>query len=333
LFSKTNTDTLWTTLGTASQMNDLNNILYFARIVEHGSLSAAAEALGIAKSALSNRLSRLESDLGVRLVQRTTRKLQITAVGSRYYERCRAVLSEVERAGTVIENERGVPRGTVRVACPVTFAHAILAPVVAAFLAEHEEVEVQLDTTNREVDLIGGGYDVALRIHSGIRSSTLVARSFTLASHQLVASTQLVERYGMPKSPQDLARFPAVGGSIPVQGRGRYRWLLSGPGGRKQVVTYRPRLVTEDLFVLREAVLAGNGIADLPEVVCTDALAEGSMVKLLPQWRLPQLRLYAVYASRNGQRLAVRAFIDYLAERLEPMLEHMRTKRLRISLT
>jgi len=301
-------------------MNDLNNILYFAKIVEHGSLSAAADALGVAKSVLSQHLAKLEADLGVRLIQRTTRKLQVTDVGRRYYERCRAVLVEVERAGSVIDDAREVPRGRVRVTCPLNFAQVFMAPLLAEFMAQHAEVEVVLDISNAEIDMIAEGYDLALRIVPCIKSSSLIVRSFTLSRHRLVASPEFVRKHGRPRLPADLRDLPSVGGALPAAPGGRHQWQLSGPG-KTQTVTYHPRLLSEDLFVLKEAVLSGVGMAELPRSVCADELADGRLVELLPKWQLPEMNLYAVYPSRNGHTLAVRMLIDYLTSNLQSFIE------------
>lgn len=301
-------------------MNDLNNILYFAKIVENGSLSAAADALGVAKSVLSQHLAKLEADLGVRLIQRTTRKLQVTDVGRRYYERCRAVLAEVDRAGSVIDDAREVPRGRVRVTCPLNFAQIFMAPLLAEFMARHAEVEVVLNISNDDVDMIAEGYDLALRIVPCIKSSSLIMRSFTLNRHLLVASPEFIQRHGRPRTPADLRDLPSVGGAVPVAPGGRYQWRLSGPG-KTQTITYHPRLLSEDLFVLKEAALSGVGMAELPRSVCADELNDGRLVELLPQWQLPEMNLYAVYPSRNGLTLAVRMLIDFLASNLQPLVE------------
>lgn len=301
-------------------MNDLNNIFYFAKIVEHGSLSAAADALGVAKSVLSQHLTRMESDLGVRLIQRTTRKLQITDIGRRYYERCRAVLVEVERASGVIDDVREVPRGRVRVTCPLNFAQVFMAPLLAEFMARHAEVQVVLKISNDDVDMIAEGYDLALRIVPCIKSSSLIVRSFTLSRHLLVASRDFVQRHGRPRVPADLRELPSVGGALPMAPGGRYQWSLSR-ADETQTITYHPRLLSEDLFVLKEAALSGVGVAELPRSVCADELADGQFVELLPQWQLPEMNLYAVYPSRNGLTLAVRMLIDYLTANLPPMVE------------
>ena len=299
--------------------NDLNDILHFARIVEHGSLSAASEALGVAKSVLSQHLARLEERLGVRLIHRTTRKLQVTEIGMRYYERCRIVLEEVARSEEIIEDARGVPRGVVRVSSPVNFAHAVLAPVLADFMLEYPEIEIVLDVTNREVDLVAEGYDVALRIAPAVRASNYVVRSFSVARHLLVASPDFVATHGMPLAPEALRGLPSIAG---LRGRGdRHVWRLSNEQGGTRAIAHSPRLVAEDLIVLRHAALSGCGIAELPPICCRDDLAEGALVRVLPQWSLPEMHLYAMFPSRNSLSLAVRSFIDYLSSRMHGALD------------
>ncbi len=303
-------------------MNDLNNILYFAKIVEHGSLSAASDALGVAKSVLSQHLARLESELGVRLIHRTTRKLQISDVGLRYYQRCRAVLAEVARAGSVIDDARGTPRGIVRLTSPVNFAQTILAPLLADFMIEYPEIELVLDMTNREVDLIADGYDVALRIAPGIRASSLAVRSFVLRRHVLVASPSWIVAHGLPQTPEDLRGAAGLGGLMDLGRGNRHGWRFSGAKGDVREIAFSPRLVTEDIVVIKQAALAGCGVAELPTMVCREEIADGRLVLLLPGWSLPDMTLYAMFTSRKGLAPAVRCFIDYLSSHLRNALEH-----------
>lgn len=302
-------------------MNDLNDLFYFAKIVEHGSLSAAGSALGVAKSVLSQHLARLEANLGVRLLQRDTRKLQITEVGVRYYQRCRAVLAEVERANSVIDDARGTPRGVVRVTGPVNFAQTILAPLLADFMLEYPEVEIVLDLTNREVDLIAEGYDVALRIAPGIRASSLAVRSFVLRRHQLIASPAYIERYGLPRTPEDLRGAAGLGGLLDLGRGNRHSWHLTAQDGTVSEIAFAPRLVTEDIVVIKHAALSGCGVAELPTVLCRDEIADGRLVVLLPEWVLPEMTLYTVFPSRKGLAPAVRCFIDFLSEHLRDALD------------
>jgi DNA-binding transcriptional LysR family regulator len=313
-------------------MNDLNNLFYFAKIVEHGSLSSAGEALGVAKSVLSQHLARLEADLGVRLIQRTTRRLQVTEIGQRYYQRCRAVLAEVERAASVIDDARGTPRGTLRLTSPVNFAQVILAPMLAEFMRAYPDVSVALDITNREVDLIAEGYDLALRIAPDIRPSTQIVRSFRVNRHILVASPSFIDVHGLPASPEALHTLPSIAGLHAVARSGRHAWQLTGFDGVMRTIAHHPRLVTEDIFVLKQVALAGCGVAELPPICCRDELADGSLVELLPGWTLPEMNLHAVFPSRTGMTHALRCFIDYLALQMDAALDEASTSTMRMSL-
>lgn len=314
-------------------MQDLNNLYHFVKIVEHGSLSAAAEALGISKSVLSQRLARLEQELGVRLIQRTTRRMQVTAVGRRYFQHCRTVLAEVERAGRAVEDARSNPRGRVRLTSPVNFAQGILAPVLADFMAEYPDIEVLLDITNREVDLLADGYDFALRIAPMLPSSSLVVRAFRLMRHVLVASRHLVRSRGLPRHPAELRGWPSLAGVHGFVPGARQSWQLTGPGGETSVVAHTPRLLTEDIFVLKRAVLAGCGVAELPPICCRDELADGTLVQLLPGWQLPEMSLHAMFPSREGLSVAARCCVEYLCHHLSLVLDGATAGTMRVSVT
>jgi DNA-binding transcriptional LysR family regulator len=302
-------------------MKDLNDIYYFTQIVEHGGLSPASETLGVAKSMLSQHLARLETELGVRLLQRSTRRLQITDIGARFYERCRIVLSEVDRATNIIDSARETPRGKLRITSPLNFSQVGLAPVLAGFMAEYPEVEVALDITNRDVDLIAEGYDLALRIGPNTQSTNVVTRSFDLSRHVLLASPALLARFGTPRMPQDLKSMPSVAGGIPPERSGHYVWSFTGANGKRIAVRHFPRLVTEDLCTSKESALAGCGVVDLPPNFCGAELKNGQLVQLIPDWSLPCMKLHAVHPSRRGSTLALRTFIDYLSRRLRPWID------------
>jgi DNA-binding transcriptional LysR family regulator len=301
-------------------VNDLNDVFYFAKIVEHGSLSAAATMLGIAKSVLSQHLAKLEAELGVRLIHRSTRGLRITDIGQRYYERCRAVVAELENSRRVIDDARTVPRGRVRVSCPINLSQPFGARAIAGFMAKHPDVEVTLDISNRDVDVLAGGYDLVLRVGSHIKSSNLIVRSLTAPPHWLLASPALIARCGEPQQPDDLKEFPSLGGAFPAEHGVRHLWHLTGPKGQKRTIAYRPRLVGEDLLALKEAALVGCGVADLPPISCPQEIADGQLVHLLPKWQLPPLSICAMYPSRQGLPLTVRMLVDHLMATLKPML-------------
>jgi DNA-binding transcriptional LysR family regulator len=297
--------------------NDLNNLYYFAKIVEHRSLSAAGAALGVPKSVLSQHLTKLEAELGVRLIQRSTRRLQITDVGQRYYERCRVVVAECENAKKVIEDSRGVPRGRVRVSCPINFAQMMAAGAIVEFLTAYPEIEITLDTSNRDVDVLADGYDFVVRVGTNIKSSNLIVRTLAVTRHWFLASPALIARHRAPQEPDDLKTLPSVGGIFPVEHGARHLWRLEGPKGQRRTIAYRPHLISEDLLVLREAVLAGNGIADLPPFVFKTEIADGRLIRLLPKWQLPEVSVYAMYPSRQGLPVAVRMLLDHLMTSLE----------------
>lgn len=301
-------------------MQDLNDIRYFVQVVELGSLTAASKALGVAKSQLSFRLARLEAKLGVRLIQRTTRRMHVTEIGLRYHEQCRLLLSAAVRAQSVIEDAQAAPRGRIHVACPVLFAQLLLAPVLVDYLQQHPDVQVDLDISNHQIDVVAGGYDIAFRVSQSVKDSSLVMRSFGMDPQILVARPELLDRYGAPRHPRQLQQLPSIG---VINIEGRHFWNLSDARRRLQPVEYHPRLVSDDLQVLLRAVMAGLGVAQLPQWLCRELLAQRKLVRLLPQWTLPPGNVHAVYPSRHGHTPALRSFIEFVALRLPLVLREM----------
>jgi DNA-binding transcriptional LysR family regulator len=294
------------------QNHDLNDLMYFSQIVEHGGFSAAERVLGVSKSRLSRRLSDLEAKLGVRLLQRSTRRLALTEAGRVFYEHCAAMLAEARAALDTVSNLREAPRGTVRVSCPVTVSHMLLSPILPRFLSQYPEVRIAVRVTNRVVDLYEEGIDVALRVRSEPpRSENVVVRPLMTTTQLLVASPTLLNRVGRPQSVADLARFDTL--DVPVED-GRHVFHLVSPTGEQHEFAHSPRLVTADIGTLFNSVKAGIGIAVLPEMNFVNAMVEGSLVPVLPGWSSPQPNFYAVFLSRQGLTPAVRAFVDFLVE-------------------
>jgi DNA-binding transcriptional LysR family regulator len=304
-------------------MNDLNNILFFSRIVEHGSLTAAAESLSVAKSMLSQRLSALEKELGVQLIRRTSRRLQVTDIGRRYYTQCSVILREVANASTIADSIRTLPRGKLRISCPVNFSQGVLAPVLGSFLATYPDIEIVLEVTNHPAAMTDANHDVALHIGPGIKSSNLVTSSFGLDREVLVASPALLSRVGMPRTPTDLKAMPSAAGNQAPDLGGRYLWHLVGPNKIRQSVRHLPRLLTEDLWVIRESALAGVVVAALPPVLCRDAIDDGRLVQLLREWSLREQKLYVTYPSKRGLTLAARTLVDFVSRHLRNELRHV----------
>ncbi len=295
-------------------LQDLNDLYFFAAVVEHGGFSAAGRALDIPKSRLSKRVAQLEERLGVRLLQRTTRKFVVTETGERFYEHCRAVLEEARAAQDAVDAVRAEPHGVVRVSCPVSLSRSILAPILPDFLDAHPQVQVRLLASNRRVDLIDEGYDIAIRVRFKLDTdATLILREFGQSSMVLVANPGLWKRHARPESPADLAALPLLSMN---ERDGIQRWDLTHDDGEVVEVDIHPRLVSGEFAVLMEAAWRGTGVALLPESVCRQSIEEGRLERVLPAWSGPQGTMHFVYPSRRGLLPGVRALVDFLAEQL-----------------
>jgi DNA-binding transcriptional LysR family regulator len=295
-------------------LQDLNDLYFFAAVVEHGGFSSAGRALGIPKSRLSKRIAQLEERLGVRLLQRTTRRFVVTEVGERFYGHCRAVLEEARAAQDAVDELRSEPRGVVRVSCPVSLVQTVIGHVLPDFLAENPKMQVRLQATDRRVDVIGEGFDVAIRVRSKLDTdATLVVRTFGQSRVLPVASPDLLKRYGHPKVPADLSAMPAL---TMNEHEGTQSWELLDAQGEKVLVDIQPRLICGDFAALLECAKRGIGVTLLPEFVCGPAVARGELEVVLPEWNAPQGTMHFVYPSRRGLLPGVRALVDFLAEKL-----------------
>lgn len=300
-------------------MQDLNDLYYFAMVVEHGGFAAAERALGIPKSRLSRRIAQLETDLGVRLLQRSTRRFAVTDVGQSVYRHAQSMLEEAQAAREVVDRLSAEPRGLIRVSVPVSIAQQQISRILPGFLATYPQVRVQLHVSNRRVDVINEGFDVALRVRSQLTDDgSLVMRSFGNIQGLLVASPAYLAKHGRPQTPDDLHKHISLSMS---EEEGKQRWELHGPDGEVVRIDLQPRIMAGDFPVLSEMAVRGLGIALLPETVCADFVRTGALEVVLPDWNLPEGICHAVFPSRRGLLPAVRVFIDYLAEHLPPLLE------------
>ena len=299
-------------------MHSLDDLYYFAKVVEHGGYARAGRALSIPKSRLSRHLSALESRLNVRLVNRSTRRFVVTEVGREVHRHALAMLAEADAALEAVEFARAEPRGVLKASCPVALAQTALAMVLPDFLARHPLVRVQLHVTNRRVDVLNEGFDVALRVRTQPTGEDgIVMRTLRQVNEFLVASPAYLERTGRLEAPAQIAERDTLGYAPEAD---RQTWELSGPGGERARIELAPRVICHDFVVLRRAVLAGLGIAQLPDSVVRDDLASGALERVLPQWNTPQGILHLVFPTRRGLLPAVRAFIDFLAERMPALL-------------
>lgn len=302
-------------------MADLNDLRFFAAVVEHGGFSAAARALGAPKSRLSKRVALLEERLGVRLLQRTTRRFAITEVGERFYAHCRAMLEEAQAAQDAVDELRAEPRGIVRASCPVSFSQTVLAHVLPEFLAQYPKVQVRIVASNRRVDVINEGFDVAIRVRTKIDTdAALVLRSFGQSRVLLAANPKFLDEHGRPETPEQLESLPLLS---QYEHDGAQVLELFDANGAKVSVEMRARMICGEFNVLYEAARRGMGVTALPEFVCAPAILRGELEVVLPAWSMPQGMAHFVYPSRRGLLPSVRAFVDFLAERLP---ETMRIK-------
>jgi DNA-binding transcriptional LysR family regulator len=295
-------------------MHDLNDLFFFSQVVDKGGFTAAARALGIPKSRLSRRVAQLEERLGVRLMQRTTRRFTLTEVGEIYHRHCTAMLAEADAAEEAVSHLSDRPRGTIRVSCPIKLSQMLLASLLPRFMTECPEVRVHLEVTNRRIDLVEEGFDVAFRVRAQRPTeASLTLRMLGESKLGIVASPDYIARHGQPRHPDELVRFATLGGMAPD---GRHLWYLQGSEGATVEAVIAPRLVTDDMLVLREAAVAGHGITLLPINTCCAELAAGTLKLVLEDWPpLPGL-FYCVFPSRRGLVPAVRRFIDFVAEQL-----------------
>lgn len=292
-------------------MLDLNDLYFYVQVVDHGGFAPAARALGLPKSRLSRRIIELETRLGVRLLQRSTRRFAVTEIGQDYYRHCVAMLVEANAAQETVDRSRSGPQGLVRLSCPPALLCFQIGRMIARFMATNPRVTVELASTSRRVDVIGEGIDVAIRVRfPPVEDSDLALRTLGDSPQRLVASPGLVAALRTPLQPADLAGLPSLGlGPLNRE----HVWQLNGPEGANVRVPHRPRLVTDDMSQLLYAALDGVGIVQLPSMVVDEQIASGALLDLLPDWPPASGQVQAVFPTRRGLLPSVRGLIDFLA--------------------
>ncbi|NTG75564.1 LysR family transcriptional regulator [Agrobacterium rhizogenes] len=286
---------------------DLNDYAYFAEVVAHGGFAAAGRALREPKSKLSRRIAGLEERLGLRLIERSSRRFRVTDTGQAFYERCRAILAEAEQAEALVAQAQAEPHGRIRFSCPTGMV-APISGLLSSFMARFPRVRLQLVATDRAVDLIGERIDLALRVRTDLTSdAALTMRSLGMSTRILVASSQLASRVA---SIEQLASLPTLSTD---DASDDLEWHLEAEDGRKHIVRVQPRMGCEDMATVRDAAIDGLGIALLPDHVCREALEAGKLVHVLPTWRGVRGIVHLVFTTRRGLSPAVRALIDHLA--------------------
>lgn len=301
-------------------MDRFADMQMFVKIVETASISAAAERLAVAKSAVSRRLAELESRLGVQLLQRTTRRLNLTDSGRAYYERCLRILADVEEAELAVSQSHGALSGKLRVALPLSFGLLHLVPLINRFATAHPELEFELDFNDRQVDLMQEGFDLAVRIAT-LSDSSLIARRIAVMRHMVCASPGYLALRGTPRTPKELVNHACLGYSnLATPDVWAYTDAKNMLGRVKVPITMK---ANNGDFLCRAAI-AGQGIIMQPTFYMADAICRGDLVPLLRAYQWPELNAYAVYPPTRHLSTRVRAFVDFLVENFsgEPYWDH-----------
>jgi len=292
---------------------DLNDIVVFTKVAETKSFTGAAEQLGLPKSTVSRKLAQLEERLGVRLVQRTTRKLALTEIGEAYYERASRIVADLQAAEQVVTDMQATPRGRLKVTAPIDLSTRYLGAIIADFIASHSDITVELDATDRVVDLIEDGYDVAVRFGQ-LPESTLIARKLATFAGVLCASPAYLAKRGTPTSVEELDDHDKV---LFLPSARTTGWTLVN--GEQSYELGRPaRFSSNNLGAVRSVVLAGGGISVMTEFMVACDIHEGKLVQLLPSWGVRAIDVQAVYPARQNLPPRLTLFLDHLAKSLNP---------------
>jgi len=291
-------------------MLDLKDVYYFVQVVDRGGFTAAGNSLRLPKSTLSHRVHELENHLGVRLINRTSRQFGMTDVGTEFYQYAIALLQSSEVAEEAVRQRLTEPSGVVRITTAVEIAQFALRDLLPVFLNRYPKVQIVEISTDRLVDIVGEGFDLAIRGHiSPLQDSSLVQRAIASVPWFLFAGADYLDKMGAPASPDELLQHSTI--SI-VRG-GSPQWQLRGPAGKEVVVPIAPRFQSNDMISTKEAACANLGIAALPGYICKSEIKAGTLRRVLPEWMVADARMTALMPYRTGLLPAVRALIDFLA--------------------
>lgn len=293
-------------------MDRLDSMEAFVRVAESHGFSEAARRLNLSKSVISRQVSALEAQLGARLFHRTTRSLSLTEIGQAYYERCARILAEIEEANLSVSSLQAVPRGKLRINAPMSFGVLHLAPLLPAFLERYPEIEIDMAMNDRFVSLVDEGFDVAVRI-GRLEDSSLIARYLAPARRAVCASPAYLKAHGTPLAPMDLDAHCCLTYSNRATPD---EWSFQAADGRRWSIEVRGRLRVNNGDTLREAALAGVGVVVLPTFIVGRDLQAGTLVPLLSDYVPQDLAIHAVYPHNRHLSPKVRAFIDFLVERI-----------------
>ena len=303
-------------------MTDLNALIVFAKVVEAKSFSEAARRLGMPVSTVSRRIAELEDELGIRLLDRSTRSLRLTDLGSEILEQAMRSVEVNEAVESIISNKLSNVLGTLRLSAPPSISDTLLTPLVTAFQASYPNVRVQILITDRFVDHIADGVDIVFRL-GALKDSSLVARKILTYRHQLVASPAYLKSCEPPEKPQDLLRHRLLAFSY---SKPEGSWTFVHVNGKDQeTLTFQPHLSMNDFAGLTPALLAGGGIGDLPPVVQPELIRDGRLVEVMPEWRFRTLDLSLVHLGNRHMPKAVRVFKEFAVQVAPTLFQNLPT--------
>jgi len=292
-------------------MDRLTSMAVFKRAVDDGSFAAAARHFGISPEMAGTHVRSLETHLGVRLLNRTTRRLHLTEVGSSYYARCTSILADIDEAEAEASSQQAAPRGLLRIAAPVTFGVRHLAPAISTYLMRYPEVTVEVVVSDRFVNLIEEGIDLAIRIGE-LQESSLIARRLTAAHLIACAAPAYLHRAGRPAVPRDLTQHACL---IYTETSMPTTWRFESADGQNETVNVSGPISSTNAEFIHQLALAGHGVVLAPSFTVGVDIAEGRLTALLTDWRSRSLPIHALYPHRPLLSAKVRSFVDFLAER------------------
>ncbi|MEM7153286.1 MAG: LysR family transcriptional regulator [Myxococcota bacterium] len=291
---------------------DLQDVTAFLAVVDTGSFTAAADRLGLAKSNVSRRVARLEDQLGARLLERSTRRQRLTDVGESYHAQVTGAVAQLADAARSVAELMGEPKGRLRITAPSDWNEGV-GQIVAEFCARYPKVQLEVELTQRRVDLIAEGFDVALRAGK-LEDSSLIARAVGMSQAHLFASPQYLEQHGEPQTIAELADHDCI---LFRARHGQMEWTLEGPDGRSESVTVRGRISTQDFGFVRVALMHGAGIAFLPDSLGVEPVRQAQLKMILPDYKSMSSPFHLVYPSSRYVAPNVRAFVDFCVQWFE----------------
>jgi DNA-binding transcriptional LysR family regulator len=291
-------------------MLDLNDVYYFVQVVDHKSITAAARALALPKSTISYRINQLESQLGARLINRTSRQFAVTDIGAEFYRRARLMLQQAQAAESAVRQRMTVPSGLVRISVAVATSQFVMSKVLPEFGRQYPQVRLLQRACDAEVDIVAEGFDVAVRAHTQpLQDSNLIQRPLAPTPWMLFCSPKFLEESKPILRPDDLLHRPAL---FMIREGVPFQWTLRQRDGELQTLRIEPVLMTDCMLTLRDAAVGGLGIVALPGYICRTELEAGHLVRVLPDWTAGDASLTALVPYGQNQLPSVRALIDYL---------------------